>query len=115
MYSFKRTLAAMAVGVDVNPLAGDLIERLPIHGYLEVAVAGSVAGITFDVLINGRQIALGEVADVGAVPPPDPRTFSISNAIVYRGDVRGQLTFILHTTAISTPSVSVRLSPTARV
>lgn len=81
----RRALGSIAAGADTFPLANRQIEIPPFSGYLEVGLEGSAAGLTYDLIVGGQQIALGVAAGATGALPVLPDSLSTVNAEVIAG------------------------------
>jgi hypothetical protein len=109
----RTTLPSLAAGAETYPLQGRQIEIAPFSGYLEIAVEGSAAGLRYDVMVGGRQIALGIAAGARNALPVVPTDLSVTDEEVIAGE-RITLRITNPTAGALTPNLHVRLSTQKR-
>lgn len=110
----RRALGAIAAAGEAFPLANRQIEIPPASGYLEVAVEGSAAGLVYDLIVGGQQVALAVGAGARNALPVVPDDLSTVNAEVIAGQ-RITLRISNPTAGALNGFVHVRLSSTPRM
>lgn len=110
----RRSIGSIAAAGESFPLANRQIEIPPASGYLEVGVEGSAAGLLFDLIVGGQQVALAVAAGAGGALPVLPDGLSVVNTEVIAGQ-RITLRVYNPTAGALTGYVHVRLSSTPRM